>query len=121
MYIYGHCTSCGCDKATVDPTPNAYGRASLTYVDGTCVEMLAARTVRSNNTSGVRGVYNTGSFTMSGNAGIFQNSATKREASYGGGAYVEGGTFTMIDGKLFENTAAGYKRTRGTLLKVGPG
>lgn len=28
----------------------------LTYIDGTCVEMLAARTVRSNNTSGVPGV-----------------------------------------------------------------
>ena len=52
----GHCTSCGCDKAPVDPTPGAYGRASLTYVDGTCVEMLAAKTVRRNNTSGVPGV-----------------------------------------------------------------
>ena len=52
----GHCRSCGCDKAPVDPTPGAYGRASLTYVDGTCVEMLRAKTVRSNNTSGVPGV-----------------------------------------------------------------
>jgi len=28
----------------------------LTYIDGTCVEMLQARTVRRNNTSGVPGV-----------------------------------------------------------------
>ena len=52
----GHCRSCGCDKAPVQPAPGAYGRASLTYVDGTCVEMLAAKTVRKNNTSGVPGV-----------------------------------------------------------------
>lgn len=44
----GHTTSCGC-------CINA-GIASLTYVDGTCVEMLRARTVRRNNTSGVAGV-----------------------------------------------------------------
>lgn len=37
----GRCTSCGCDKSPVDPTPGACGRASLTYV-----EMLAAKTVR---------------------------------------------------------------------------
>ena len=52
----GSHVSCGCDKANVDPSPGAYGRASLTYVDGTCVEMLAAKTVRCNNTSGVPGV-----------------------------------------------------------------
>ena len=28
----------------------------LTYIDGTCVEMIRANTVRSNNTSGVPGV-----------------------------------------------------------------
>jgi len=28
----------------------------LTYIDGTCVELLAAKTVRRNNTSGVTGV-----------------------------------------------------------------
>ena len=28
----------------------------LTYIDGTCVEMLASKTVRNNNTSGVPGV-----------------------------------------------------------------
>ena len=43
----GHVTSCGC---------SGNGLASLTYVDGTCVEMLRAKTVRSNNTSGVPGV-----------------------------------------------------------------
>ena len=52
----GSRSSCGCDKANVDPSPGAYGRASLTYVDGTCMEMLAAKTVRCNNTSGVPGV-----------------------------------------------------------------
>ena len=52
----GHCTSCGCDRAHFDDSPGACGRASLTYVDGTCVEMLATRPVRSNNTSGVPGV-----------------------------------------------------------------
>ncbi len=46
----GHTSSCGC-----------MGRAGiagigLTYVDGTCVEMLRAKTVRRNNTSGVPGV-----------------------------------------------------------------
>ena len=43
----GHVTSCGCA---------GNGLASLTYVDGTCVEMIRSRTVRSNNTSGVPGV-----------------------------------------------------------------
>ena len=52
----GHCRSCGCDRVPVAPTPGARGRASLTYVDGTCVEMLAAKTVRRNNSSGVPGV-----------------------------------------------------------------
>lgn len=41
----GHVTSCGCAK-----------ERCLTYVDGTCVEMLRAKTVRRNNTSGVPGV-----------------------------------------------------------------
>jgi len=60
----GEVTSCGCDRphAHADWAGNeaiskgAAGRASLTYVDGTCVEVLAAKTVRSNNTSGVPGV-----------------------------------------------------------------
>ena len=42
----GRTRSCGC----VGPHPGA------TYVDGTCVEMLRAKTVRRNNTSGVPGV-----------------------------------------------------------------
>ena len=37
-------------------SPAEIGRASLTFIDGTCVEMLRAKTVRSNNTSGVPGV-----------------------------------------------------------------
>ncbi len=45
----GHTTSCGCLG------PGA-GLMSLTYIDGTCVEMLRAKTVRKNNTSGVPGV-----------------------------------------------------------------
>ena len=52
----GHCTSCGCDKGCFDNSPGACGRASLTYIDGTCVEMIRAGTVRRNNTSGVPGV-----------------------------------------------------------------
>lgn len=48
----GHTKSCGCQNGSGGPR-NALG---LTYIDGTCVEMLAARTVRSNNTSGVPGV-----------------------------------------------------------------
>ena len=52
----GHRTSCGCDKALFGEAPAVVGRASLTYVDGTCVEMLRAKTVRCNNTSGVPGV-----------------------------------------------------------------
>ena len=43
----GRCTSCGCKNP---------GFTALTYVDGTCVEMLRAKTVRKNNTSGVPGV-----------------------------------------------------------------
>ena len=52
----GHRTSCGCDKPHFGESPNVAGRASLTYVDGTCAEVLAAGTVRRNNTSGVPGV-----------------------------------------------------------------
>lgn len=47
----GHTTSCGC------MSPRRLSSAlGLTYVDGTCVEMLRAKTVRRNNTSGVPGV-----------------------------------------------------------------
>ena len=52
----GRRTSCGCDRPVVDPLPGGYGRASLTYVDGTCLEIIRANTRRSNNTSGVPGV-----------------------------------------------------------------
>ena len=48
----GHTKSCGCQNGAGGPR-YALG---LTYVDGTCVEMLAAKTVRRNNTSGVPGV-----------------------------------------------------------------
>ncbi len=48
----GHTRSCGCKNGSGGPRV-ALG---LTYIDGTCVEMLAAKTVRSNNTSGVPGV-----------------------------------------------------------------
>lgn len=47
----GHVTSCGCAAAA--PGERLRG---LNYVDGTCVEMLRAKTVRRNNTSGVPGV-----------------------------------------------------------------
>ena len=52
----GHCTSCGCDKELYGEPPHVIGLASLTYVDGTCVEMIRTRPVRKNNTSGVPGV-----------------------------------------------------------------
>lgn len=45
----GHVKSCGCVSS------GGIGKY-LTYVDGTCVEMLQAKTVRRNNTSGVPGV-----------------------------------------------------------------
>ena len=48
----GHTKTCGCQNGAGGPRP-ALG---LTYVDGTCVEMLAAKTIRRNNTSGVTGV-----------------------------------------------------------------
>lgn len=48
----GHTKTCGCQNGDGGPR-KALG---LTYIDGTCVEMLAAKTVRKNNTSGVPGV-----------------------------------------------------------------
>ena len=48
----GHTKTCGCQNGPGGPRP-ALG---LTYINGTCVEMLAANTVRRNNTSGVPGV-----------------------------------------------------------------
>lgn len=52
----GRWSSCGCDNPYFGQPLAAAGRASLTFVDGTCVEMIRANTVRSNNTSGVPGV-----------------------------------------------------------------
>ena len=43
----GRAVSCGCAER---------GVSGLNYVDGTCVEMIRARTVRKNNTSGMPGV-----------------------------------------------------------------
>ena len=43
----GHTKSCGCSKEK---------GLALTYVDGTCIEMLQSDTIRKNNTSGVPGV-----------------------------------------------------------------
>lgn len=48
----GHTKSCGCQNGLGGPRTVL----GLTYIDGTCVEMLAAKTVRRNNTSGVPGV-----------------------------------------------------------------
>ena len=48
----GHVSSCGC-AGTEEAVS---GFRVLTYMDGTCVEMLRAKTVRRNNTSGVPGV-----------------------------------------------------------------
>ena len=46
----GHAASCGCSGGSRN------ARKNLTYVDGTCVEMLRSRKVQKNNTSGVPGV-----------------------------------------------------------------
>lgn len=48
----GHTKTCGCQNGEGGPR-HALG---LTYIDGTCVEMIRANTLRSNNTSGVQGV-----------------------------------------------------------------
>lgn len=48
----GRAKTCGSPDCRAD---GGIGRR-LTYVDGTCVEMLRAKTVRRNNTSGVPGV-----------------------------------------------------------------
>lgn len=45
----GHTVSCGCVREKGIGT-------RLTYIDGTCVEMLRAKRVRKNNTRGVTGV-----------------------------------------------------------------
>ena len=45
-----HTKSCGC---TGGPE---YARQGLTFVEGTCVEILRSKTVRKNNKSGVTGV-----------------------------------------------------------------
>ena len=47
--VTGNTTSCGCKRSEHEQPP-------LHYVDGTCIEMLESRTVRSNNTSGYTGV-----------------------------------------------------------------
>lgn len=52
----GRQTSCGCDKEYFGKLSCEIARANLTYIDGTCVEMIRTRPVRSNNTSGVTGV-----------------------------------------------------------------
>ncbi len=48
----GHTKTCGCGNGA-GGSRQALG---LSYVDGTCVELLRAKTVRRNNTSGVPGV-----------------------------------------------------------------
>ncbi len=48
----GHTKTCGCQNGPGGPR----AALGLTYIDGTCVEMIRANTVRSNNTSGVPGV-----------------------------------------------------------------
>lgn len=49
----GHTTSCGC---MAPGASSGRGPLGLTYIDGTCVQMLQAKTIRCNNTSGVTGV-----------------------------------------------------------------
>ncbi len=52
----GHVRSCGPLCGLNSGTFGSGGLSSLTYVDGTCVEMLRANTIRKNNSSGVPGV-----------------------------------------------------------------
>lgn len=54
-FVYGNYVSCGCVKQRnleAFPPPG-----TLNFVDGTCVEWIANRKKRSDNTSGFRGVY----------------------------------------------------------------
>ena len=46
----GHTRSCGCAGGPQN------ARQGLTYVDGTCVEILRSKKIQKNNTSGVPGV-----------------------------------------------------------------
>ncbi len=48
--VAGRQTSCGCQW-------KKRGVEQLHYIDGTCIEMLESKTVRSNSHSGVTGVY----------------------------------------------------------------
>lgn len=52
----GHVKSCGCLADEINSAKNGGIQCRLTYIDGTCVEMLQAKSVRKNNTSGVPGV-----------------------------------------------------------------
>lgn len=52
----GRRVSCGCDSGHIGESPAEIGRASLNYIDGTCVELIRSKTIRCNNTSGVPGV-----------------------------------------------------------------
>lgn len=51
--VYGNYRSCGCLKKELQETV----RSRLTFVNGTCIELLKYRKSRSDNTSGFRGVH----------------------------------------------------------------
>ena len=46
----------GCSKSCGCAGGPQHARRGLTYVDGTCVEMIQSKTIQKNNTSGVPGV-----------------------------------------------------------------
>ena len=48
----GHTKTCGCQHSKSKDNP-----LGLTFVDGTCVEVLATKKAQRNNISGVRGVH----------------------------------------------------------------
>lgn len=50
--LTGHTKSCGCLASEVLA-------ASRTYVDGTCLEQVVSKNISVNNTSGIKGVYQT--------------------------------------------------------------
>ena len=54
-FVFGKSVSCGCVRE--QNWKDCLVAEGLTFVDGTCVEWLANRKSRSDNSSGVRGVY----------------------------------------------------------------
>ena len=76
---------------------NSNDKGGGVYNEGTFI--MSGGTIESNTAEKGGGVYNTGDFTMSGGT-ITSNTATS-----GGAVYNDGGTFTMKGGSITSNTA----------------